>query len=208
MPQAYNTKITLDDSSINKLINAINDAADRILKNEPQVISQNSSSLFSAGIFDISGKNIAPGVKNRQTENNITETSIEEKTKKMLENFEKMIDNTQKILKTVGLIDNQIENFLSRILQMINSLSKGIDFAGSLFGFISNIFAPGSQTAAGILSGYGQSAANQLTPLAPGGTDMYTVRLNGKVLDDNLKREIAAKGLYLENMSVERNSYS
>lgn len=155
-----NIKVTIDDSVLRKLIQSIDEAANKILKHKSFSLSEQNS---SAGILDTANGSFGNYIKPVNKENYIENKKLEELTKKMLGDFEGMLANTQKMLQTVGMIDDEIGKIFQMIIQMVNSLSKGIDLGKSIFGFISNLIFPGSGGAAGGILGGGNNIINILS---------------------------------------------
>ncbi len=154
-----NIKISIDDTAIRKLIQAVDLASDKILKHSsfsPSV--QNSG----AGIFDTASGKFGVSLKTNQNELSAGDKKFEELTKKMLGDFEGMLASTQKMLQTVGLIDSEIGKIFQMIIQLVNTLSKGFEFGKSIIGFIANLIIPGSGTLLDEMTGSGNNIHNPL----------------------------------------------
>jgi hypothetical protein len=162
MPQERNLKVSIDESVLRKLVQAVDDAANKILgRGSLSQSLQNSGS----GIFD-SADMTGSSLKINQKDLTIDDGKFRELTKKMLGDFEGMLASTQKMLQTVGMIDSEVGKIFQMIIQLVNTLSKGIDLGFSIIGFISNLIVPGSGSIIDGLPGSGDNTANLLSQQA------------------------------------------
>lgn len=153
-PQERNIKISIDDAALKKLVQAVDETAGRILRNSMNAHRTAQNSLPNGeGIFDTAGGLLKNPFTANQKENKTEDEKFTELTKKMLGNFESMLAATQKMLQNTGLMNTEFGKIIQMIMQFVNSFSKAFEFGKSVFGFISNLFLPGSGTVFNLMPG-------------------------------------------------------
>jgi len=154
IPQERNIKISIDDAALKKLVQTVDEAAGRILRNGMNAHWTAQNSLPNGeGIFDTAGGLLKNPLTANQKENKTEEEKFTELTKKMLGNFESMLAATQKMLQNTGLMNTEFGKIIQMIMQFVNSFGKAFDFGKSVIGFISDLFLPGSGTLFNLMPG-------------------------------------------------------
>jgi len=160
-PQERNIKISIDESVLKRLMQTVDEAANKILKGSQFTPSPTHNSIANgAGIFDTASGIFKSYLTTGQNGDKTEETKFDELTKKMLGDFEAMLAGTQKMLQNVGMMDSEFGKIIQMIMQFVNSFCKAFEFGKSVFGFISNLFLPGSGTVFGMLPGSNSATGN------------------------------------------------
>ncbi len=170
-PSERNIKISIDESVLKRLMQTVDEAVNKMLRNGPFTTpTVNQTALNGAGIFDTASGLFKTSFTTNQKENKTEDTKLDELTKKMLGNFEAMLAGTQKMLQNVGLMNSEFGKIIQMIMQFVNSFSKAFEFGKSVFGFISNLFLPGSGTVFEGLTG----DLNNITESIPNTSSLQT----------------------------------